>query len=112
MTSLSQLPIASLSKDVFERRSSIGSEFFSFLGNVFAKIFGQIVCIRVKKHGKTNVVASRHIKRQKVLLPVELRRSKTPFLKLSNVILHRGFKLVDKKKPILLPETWKNQDSI
>ena len=31
----------------------------------------------------TNVVASRHIKREEVLLPVAVRRSKTPELKLN-----------------------------
>ena len=33
----------------------------------------------------TNVVASRHIKREEVLLPVAVRRSKTPELKLSKL---------------------------
>jgi len=51
------------------------------LSNVFAKIFGQIVCIRVKKHGKTNVVTSRHIKQQKALLLVEVHRSRTSLLR-------------------------------
>ena len=37
----------------------------------------------------TNVVASRHIKREGVLLPVAVRRSKTPELKL-NFIRGRG----------------------
>ena len=36
---------------------------FPFLGNVIAKLFRQIVCISVRKHGKTNVVPSSHIKR-------------------------------------------------
>ena len=31
-------------------------DFFLFLGNVFVKILGQIVCIRVKKHGKTKLI--------------------------------------------------------
>ena len=35
----------SLSKDVFERRSSTGNEHFSFLGSGFAQISGQIVSI-------------------------------------------------------------------
>ena len=61
---------------------------FSYLGNVFTKIFGLIVCIRVKKHSKTNLVVSRHIKRQKALLTVEARQSKTPLLKLPNSKWH------------------------
>ena len=37
----------------------------------------------VMTHINTNVVASRHIKREEVLLPVAVRRSKTPELKLN-----------------------------
>ena len=47
-----------------------------FLG----QIFRQIVSIRVMTLINTNVVASRHIKREEVLLPVAVRRSKTPEL--------------------------------
>ena len=40
--------IVSLSSDVFERRTSTGSELFSLLSRDFDQIFGQIVSIRIK----------------------------------------------------------------
>ena len=43
----------------------------------------QIVSIRVLTVINTNVVASRHIKREEVLLPVNVRHSKTPELNLN-----------------------------
>ena len=59
--------------------------YYFIAGNVFAKMFGQIVCIRVKKRSKTNVLVSGHFQRYKALLPVQVRRSKTPLHKLLNV---------------------------
>ena len=50
---------------------------------VLGQIFRQIVSIRVMTLINTNVVASRHIKREVVLLPVAVRHSKTPELKLN-----------------------------
>ena len=50
----------------------------------FAKIVSQIVSIRVKKLSNTNFIASRLVKREKTLLPVDVRRSKTSLLKLPN----------------------------
>ena len=76
--------IGSLSNDVYERRTSIGSGPFSSLDDGFAQIFNQIVSIRVKKLSNTNFISSRHIKREKSSLPVDVRRSKTSFLKLPN----------------------------
>ena len=49
-----------------------GSGFLAFLVNVFSQIFGPIVSIRVKTLSKTRLVASRHIKREKVSFPVDL----------------------------------------
>ena len=43
----------------------------------------KIVSIRVNTLINTNVVASRHIKREEVLLPVYVRLSKTPELNLN-----------------------------
>ena len=63
--------------DVFERRTSTGSELSVLLGLDFEQMFGQIVSLRVKTLSNTNLVASRHMKRQKSSLPVEERRSKT-----------------------------------
>ena len=50
---------------------------------VLGQIFRQIVSIRVMTLINTNVVASRHIKREEVLLSVAVHRSKTPELKLN-----------------------------
>ena len=74
--------IGSLSSDVFERRTSTGSGRFALLSHDFEQIFGQIVSIRIKTLGNKNTVASRLIKREKGLLPVDVRRSKTSLLKL------------------------------
>ena len=45
---------------------------------ILGQIFRQIISIRVMTLINTNVVASRHIKREEVLLPVAVHRSKTP----------------------------------
>ena len=71
-----------LSKDVFERRTSTGSVFFSFLDSGFAHFLGQLVSIIVKTLRNTNLGASRCFKMKKTSLPVDVRRSKTPLLKL------------------------------
>ena len=68
--------LESLSKAVFERRSSAVSGRFAFLGSDLARIFGQIVSIRVKKLSKTDLVATRHIKMKKGTLRVEVASSK------------------------------------
>ena len=75
--------LVSLSKDVFERLTSTGSGLFSFLDGGFTQIFGQIVSIMVKTLRNTNLVASRCFKMKKTSLPVDVRRSKTPFSLLS-----------------------------
>ena len=50
---------------------------------VLGQIFRQIISIRVMTLINTNVVVSRHMKREEVLLPVAVRRSKMPELKLN-----------------------------
>ena len=77
------LILGSLSKDVFERRTSTGSGLFSFLNGGFAQVFSQITSLTVKKLRNSNFISSRHVKRENALLPVDVRRSKTPLLKLS-----------------------------
>ena len=59
--------------------------FFSFLDSVFAQIFGQIVSIIVTTLRNTNLGASRCFKMKKTSLPVDVRRSKMPLLKLPNM---------------------------
>ena len=76
--------IMNLSKDVFERRTSTGSGLFSFLDSGFAHLLGQLVSIIVKTLRNTNLGASRCFKMKKTSLPVDVRRSKTPLLKLPN----------------------------
>ena len=77
--------IGNLSNDVFERRTSTGSGPFLFLNDCFAQIFSQIVTIIVKKLSNTNFISSSHIKRERASLPVDVRGSKTPLLKLTNI---------------------------
>ena len=75
--------IGSLSSDVFERRTSTESGLFALLSSDFEHIFGQIASMRVKKNLAIQIlVASRHIKRKKGLLPVDVRRSEMYFFKL------------------------------
>ena len=61
----------------------LNEEFF-ILAQCFAHFFDQVVSVTIKAIGKTNLVPSRHIKREKALLPVDARRSTTltPFLEL------------------------------
>ena len=54
------------------------------MGSSLAHFFCQIVSVTVKAIGKTNLRASRHIKREKALLPVDARPSTIPLLKLAN----------------------------
>ena len=51
---------------------------------VFFQIFGQIVSIRATKFSNTNLEESRHFKREKKSVLVDMRRSKAPLLKLPN----------------------------
>ena len=55
-----------------------------FLGGGFAKIFKQIVSIRVTKLSNTNLVALRNIKRNKVTLQVDVHHTKMSLFKLPN----------------------------
>ena len=71
--------LESLSKNVHERRTSTGSGFV-FLGSDLLTFSGN--SSRVKTLNKTNVVASRHTKREEASLPVNLRHPKTSLLKL------------------------------
>ena len=72
-----------MKKHVFERRTSAGSWLFALFGRETLEILGQIVSLRVRTLCNTNLVASRHIKRQKGLLRVSVlpvyvpRRSKS-----------------------------------
>ena len=52
---------------------------------VLGQIFRQIVPIRVMTLINSNVVASRHIKREEILVPVAVRHSETPELNFNSV---------------------------
>ena len=56
---------------------STASGLFEPLGSVLVETLGYILFIREKKLSNTNLLASRHRKREKASLPVEMRRSKT-----------------------------------
>ena len=85
------MTIMNLSKDVFERRTSTGSGLFSFLDSDFAHLLGQLVSIIAKTLRNTNLGASRCFKMKKTSLPVDVRRSKTPLLKLPNDVMAAQF---------------------
>ena len=74
-----------LSKDIFERCTSIGSGLFSFLDSGFVQNFGQIVSITVQMLINANLVVLRCFKVKKTLLAVYELRSKMALLKLSNM---------------------------
>ena len=76
---------STVSKDVFEQCMSTGSGLFFIFDVCFVQMFGQIISIRVKTLRNTNLVASRCFKMKKTSLPVDMRRSKTPLLKLPNI---------------------------
>ena len=82
--------VVNLSRDVFERRTSTGSGLFSFLDSGFAHLLGQLVSIIVKTLRNTNLGASRCFKMKKTSLPVDVRRSKTPLLKLPSISRANG----------------------
>ena len=72
--------IGSLSNNVFECNST-GNGLFTLFGRDFKQILGKIVSIRVKTLCKTNLVNSRHMKREKGWLPVDV----ASLLKLPNI---------------------------
>ena len=83
-------PIGSLSKDVFERRTSTGSEAFSLFIRldttkfVLLSFFSPIKTIYLRVSTKPQPNAA------KSPLPVDVRRSKTLLLKLPNVLAVTG----------------------
>ena len=67
------MPSGSLNNDVFERRKSTGSGRFANLGRDFDQFFDQIVSMIEKTFRNTNLIASRHLRREKNPLPVDVR---------------------------------------
>ena len=58
---------------------STGSGLFAFESSGFVQTFRQIVPKRVETFTVPNMVASKHIKREKVSFPVGVRRPKPPY---------------------------------
>ena len=77
-------------RNVFETRTSTGSGLYSFMGSCFAQIYGQIAFVSLWALSKPNLEALWQIKRERGSLPVDVRRSKTPLLKLPNGLNLRG----------------------
>ena len=46
----------------------------AFVCSSFAQIFGQVLSVRVKALSNTNLVPARHIRREKTLLPIDVRQ--------------------------------------
>ena len=82
---LNVLKVSLKKKKVFKRRTSTGSGLFAFESNALAQTFHQIVSKRVETFNVPHVVASRHIKREKVSFPVGVHRSKTPLVKITKL---------------------------
>ena len=73
-------PSLARSSRVIGWRTLTESWCFALLGSGLAQIFGQMVSIGVKALSNANLGASKHVKRKKSWLPVDVRRSKTPLL--------------------------------
>ena len=69
-----------LSNSVFEPWTSTGSGLFASLGSGLVATLELIVFIREKKLSNTNLLALRHIKREKGSFPVDVHPSKTSLL--------------------------------
>ena len=86
-----------LSRDVFERRTSTGSGLFALLSRDFEQIWGQIVSLRVKTLSNTNLVVPRHIKKKKAyfwLTSVAQKRRCLNTLLTSNVMTMNGTPII------------------
>ena len=77
---------------------STGTGLFVFLGGGFAKIFKQIVSIRVTKLSNTNLVALRKIKRNKVTLLAHVHHTKMSLFKLP-ITVNLRWRLMSNQDP-------------
>ena len=76
--------IGSLSSDVFERRTSTGSEPFPLLKSVDATVFVLPSVLILTETICPKICSKSRLKSAKRLFPVDVRRSKTSLLKLPN----------------------------
>ena len=79
---LSSLILGSLSKGVFERRTATGNETFSLFTRLGATIFVILSVFTLIETIYLKIRAHPLLKNEKRPLPVAVRRSKTPLLKL------------------------------
>ena len=82
-SSLRKLPISELKQRRFWATHVNRKWFFFIFGQWFCPFLGQLVSIIVKTLRNTNLGASRCFKMKKTSLPVDVRRSKTPLLKVA-----------------------------
>lgn len=73
-------PSPARSSRVIGWRTLTESWCFALLGSGLAQMFGQMVSLGVKTLSNANLGASKHVKRKKARLPVDVRPSKTPSL--------------------------------
>lgn len=97
----------------FWARTSTGSELFALWSRVFKQMFGQIASLRVETLGKTNLVASRHIKTEKGSRPVDVRSTKTSLPKLNVSTVFPAFSFHFPRKRACMPQLfWKKARQI
>ena len=77
--------LGSLSRDVFERRTSTGSEPFSLVISLYATVFVLPSVLILKGTICPKICSEARLKCAKSLFPVDVRRSKTSLLKLPDV---------------------------
>ena len=82
--SATRVLIGSLSSDVFERRTSTGSEPFSLLVSLDATVFILPSVLILKETICPKICSKSRLKCAKSPFPVDVRRSKTSLLKLPN----------------------------
>ena len=85
-TRVNKIELGSLSKDVFERSTSTGSEAFSLFIYLDANKFVLLSFFSLIKTIYQRVSTKPLPNDAKSPLPVDVRRSKTPLLKLPNVL--------------------------
>ena len=88
-----------LSSDVFEPRTSTGSEPFSLLIILYATKFVLPTVFILKETICPKICLKSRLKSAKSVLPADVRRSKTSVLKLPNI--NRRFKIVTYLRPLV-----------
>ena len=82
-----------------ERRTSTGCGLIPNLGRDVDQIFGQIIFIREKTLKNTNLVASRHIKRENGSLPVDVHRHTASPYRSNSLWVYGQYRKIPKISP-------------